>query len=71
VADLPRHIAQRECEVIQRYSKWPEDSFVIEESTEGFGPGNVVLIEVSWRQLLGFRVVVRIVAAFSSRLDDL
>jgi RNA 3'-terminal phosphate cyclase (ATP) len=47
VADLPGHIAQRECEVIQSYSKWPEDSFVIEESTEGFGPGNVVLIELN------------------------
>jgi RNA 3'-terminal phosphate cyclase (ATP) len=46
VANLPRHIAERECQTIARKTGWNEDYFTIEEVSGSRGPGNVVLIEL-------------------------
>lgn len=46
VANLPRHIAERECRTIAERSQWDETCFAIEEVRDTPGPGNVVLIEV-------------------------
>lgn len=43
---LPRHIAERELNVIERKLNWPTERLSIEEVTASPGPGNVVLIEV-------------------------
>jgi RNA 3'-terminal phosphate cyclase (ATP) len=45
VANLPRHIAEREVDAIARLSGWEEECFAIEEVAAA-GPGNVVLIEL-------------------------
>lgn len=44
VANLPRHIAERECQTIVHLSGWDEKCCSIEE-VEADGPGNAVLIE--------------------------
>lgn len=46
VSDLPRHIAQRECDQIARKTGWPRSCFHVEEIEQPRGPGNVVLIEL-------------------------
>jgi RNA 3'-terminal phosphate cyclase (ATP) len=46
VANLPRHIAQRECRTIADQTGWEEDCFSIEEVSGSRGPGNVVMIEL-------------------------
>jgi RNA 3'-terminal phosphate cyclase (ATP) len=46
VANLPRHIAERECATIARKSGWEDAHFTIEEAHESPGPGNVVLLEL-------------------------
>jgi RNA 3'-terminal phosphate cyclase (ATP) len=46
LANLPRHIAQRECRTIAQETGWSDDCFAIEEITESRGPGNVVMIEL-------------------------
>jgi RNA 3'-terminal phosphate cyclase (ATP) len=46
VANLPRHIAERECQIIARKTGWSEDCFTIEEVAGSRGPGNVVIIEL-------------------------
>ena len=46
VANLPRHIAERECRTIAQETGWDEDSFFIEEVRGSRGPGNVVMIEL-------------------------
>jgi RNA 3'-terminal phosphate cyclase (ATP) len=45
VANLPRHIAERECHTIAQLSGWDEECFLVEQVAAA-GPGNVVLIEV-------------------------
>ena len=45
VANLPRHIAERECRTIVRETGWNK-SFSIEEVKGSRGPGNVVMIEL-------------------------
>ena len=45
VANLPRHIAERECRTIVRETGWNK-SFSIEEVKDSRGPGNVVMIEL-------------------------
>jgi RNA 3'-terminal phosphate cyclase (ATP) len=46
VANLPRHIAERECQAIQGKSGWPDECFLIDEVADAAGPGNVVSIEL-------------------------
>ncbi|MFW6171443.1 MAG: RNA 3'-terminal phosphate cyclase [Planctomycetota bacterium] len=46
VANLPRHIAERECRVIAEKSGWDKRCFAVEEVANATGPGNVVLIEL-------------------------
>ncbi|MBW3598124.1 MAG: RNA 3'-terminal phosphate cyclase [Planctomycetes bacterium] len=45
IANLPRHIAERECHTIAERSGWGEKCCSIEE-VEADGPGNAVLIEM-------------------------
>jgi RNA 3'-terminal phosphate cyclase (ATP) len=46
VANLPRHIAERECETIARKTNWKKSCFKIEEVPTSPGPGNVVMIQL-------------------------
>lgn len=46
VANLPRHIAQRECDAIAKKTGWNESCFSVEEVGDSRGPGNVVMIEL-------------------------
>ncbi len=47
VANLPRHIAERECATIAQESGWDAECFAVEE-VPAAGPGNVVLIELEF-----------------------
>jgi RNA 3'-terminal phosphate cyclase (ATP) len=42
VANLPRHIAERECRTIVQETGWDESSFSVDEVRGSRGPGNVV-----------------------------
>jgi RNA 3'-terminal phosphate cyclase (ATP) len=46
VANLPRHIAQREVETVGKMLNWGSESFSVEESRNSAGPGNIVMIEI-------------------------
>ncbi len=46
VANLPRHIAEREVETLHRKLRWDRSCFVIEELTDVDGPGNVIIAEL-------------------------
>lgn len=46
VANLPKHIGQRECRVIAQKTGWNEACFTIDLVESSRGPGNVVLIEL-------------------------
>jgi RNA 3'-terminal phosphate cyclase (ATP) len=46
VANLPRHIAARECETIAKNTGWASSCFAVEEIQSGPGPGNVVMVEL-------------------------
>jgi RNA 3'-terminal phosphate cyclase (ATP) len=46
LANLPRHIAERECRTIAQQTGWSDDCFTIEEPRDAHGPGNVVMIEL-------------------------
>ena len=46
VANLPRHIAERECRTIAQETGWDEASFSIDEVQGSRGPGNAVMIEL-------------------------
>ena len=43
VANLPRHIAERECRTIAHETGWDESSFTIDEVKSSLGPGNATL----------------------------
>lgn len=47
VANLPRHIGEREIKTIAAKSNWNKKCFVVEEVKNAAGPGNVVLIELT------------------------
>jgi RNA 3'-terminal phosphate cyclase (ATP) len=51
VANLPRHIAERECRTIAKETGWNEDCFVIDEVKGSRGPGNAVMIELEAENL--------------------
>ena len=46
VANLPRHIAERECRTIAHETGWDADCFAVKEIKDARGPGNVVMIEL-------------------------
>lgn len=46
VANLPRHIAERECATVAKKSGWPQSCFAVEEIGSAHGPGNVLFIEL-------------------------
>jgi RNA 3'-terminal phosphate cyclase (ATP) len=46
VANLPRHIAQREAETATDMLNWGAETQLIEATRESAGPGNVVMIEI-------------------------
>jgi RNA 3'-terminal phosphate cyclase (ATP) len=46
VANLPRHIAQREVETVGKMLNWGPECFSVEESRNAAGPGNIVMIEI-------------------------
>src|SRR5262249_18626546 len=46
VANLPRHIAERELRVIQRRLTWEPSQLALEVVDDGRGPGNVVMLEI-------------------------
>jgi RNA 3'-terminal phosphate cyclase (ATP) len=46
IANLPRHIAERECRAIADKTSWDESCFAVEEAKNSRGPGNVVMIEL-------------------------
>jgi RNA 3'-terminal phosphate cyclase (ATP) len=46
LANLPRHIAERECRTIAQQTGWSEDCFAIEEPMGAYGKGNVVMIDL-------------------------
>lgn len=72
VANLPRHIAQREINVVRRKLGWPEDVLEIEEIRDRRGPGNVVSLEVQSDALCevftGFGAVHRPAEAVATRV---
>lgn len=45
VANLPRHVAERELATLQKKVSWPDDSFEVVEVKESPGPGNILMIE--------------------------
>ena len=46
VANLPRHIAQREVETAGKMLNWGPEAFSVQESRNSAGPGNIVMIEI-------------------------
>ena len=46
VANLPRHIAQREVETVGKMLNWGPECFSVEEDRNSAGPGNIVMIEI-------------------------
>lgn len=47
VAGLPEHIAERQLDYMKRLFGWPEDTYFVERQNDRFGPGNVLLAELS------------------------
>jgi RNA 3'-terminal phosphate cyclase (ATP) len=52
VANLPRHIADRECRQIARRTDWDDSCFQVQEIKGAPGPGNVVTIEIGTPHLV-------------------
>ncbi|MBN1854532.1 MAG: RNA 3'-phosphate cyclase, partial [Pirellulales bacterium] len=46
VAELPRHIGERECDTILRKFGWPRSCGTVTEVIDSTGPGNCVMIEI-------------------------
>ncbi len=51
VANLPRHIAQREVDTAAGLLNWGLESHVVEMTRESAGPGNVAMVEVGSAQV--------------------
>ncbi len=47
VAGLPDNIAERQIYGLKRSFGWPEDTYFVERENDRFGPGNVLLAELS------------------------
>jgi RNA 3'-terminal phosphate cyclase (ATP) len=71
VANLPRHIAERELRVVGRKLNWPEESLEAVEIENSRGPGNIVSIEVACEHVTevftGFGEVGRPAEAVATR----
>jgi len=61
VAGLPGEIAVRELAVVRKTFDWPEESFKITQAPDDQGPGNVVMIDLS------FANVTEVCTAFGQR----
>jgi len=46
VANLPRHIGERELAVVRAKLNWPDDALTVEETRNSPGPGNALMLEV-------------------------
>jgi RNA 3'-terminal phosphate cyclase (ATP) len=46
VANLPAHIARRECDAIALKSGWDQSCFEVKEIRDSRGPGNVVMVRI-------------------------
>lgn len=51
VANLPKHIGERECKLIARKTGWDAKCFVCEEVKGSPGPGNLVMIELEFEHV--------------------
>jgi RNA 3'-terminal phosphate cyclase (ATP) len=51
VANLPRHIAERELQTVRRKLEWQESDLHVEETRNSNGPGNVLMIEVEYEHV--------------------
>jgi len=75
IANLPGHIARRECDTIARKTGWDKSSFSVEDVSGSPGPGNVVMIQLESEHVTevftGFgKVGVRAEHVASSALKD-
>lgn len=75
IANLPRHIGERECRLIAEKTNWGEGSYLVEMVDNSRGPGNVVLIELESENVTevfaGFgQIGVRAEAVASRVLDE-
>lgn len=61
VANLPRHIGERECQTIVKAKGWHTTECSVEQIDDSAGPGNVVLIE------LDFENVCEVVTGFGKQ----
>ena len=61
LANLPRHIAERECRTIAQQTGWGEASLSIDEVKGSRGPGNAVMIELEAQH------VTEVFSAFGQR----
>ncbi len=61
VANLPRHIAEREAALICRRLNWPAEAVEIVELSDPPGPGNVVMISLEYER------VTEVFTAFGER----
>ena len=61
VADLPRHIAERELAVVARELGWAPSGLRVRIDPTGSGPGNVLVLEMEYAR------VTEVVAAFGRR----
>lgn len=61
IANLPRHIAERECQTVAAAEGWDASCCRVEEIANSPGPGNVVLLE------LGFDQVTEVFVAFGEK----
>lgn len=46
IANLPRHIAERELKVVAHYTSWPMDAMQVEQIENSHGPGNIIVLEI-------------------------
>jgi RNA 3'-terminal phosphate cyclase (ATP) len=46
IANLPRHIAHRELDTIEKALGWPREQLGVEDTKDAVSPGNVVTIEI-------------------------
>ena len=51
-SQIPEHVARRERDVILDKMRWPEEAVQIETVTNSRGPGNVILIELFFENIL-------------------
>jgi RNA 3'-terminal phosphate cyclase (ATP) len=56
IANLPRHIAQREVETAADMLNWGPETHVIEATRESTGPGNVTMVEIKSVDNVGIEV---------------